>query len=331
MPKETDEQKLARLEKAGEAMKKKAGAKAPNDTNRKIDMTGATKSLDAALAREKAKKEKAKADKIAFDAAKEQKKTDAAQKKADAAAAKQKKIDDDKANKEKQLALRDAPILDLSKPVDEVELTKKYCKFAQGSLQIAEDTPFERWEEMGRFLLRVQDNWQFYLGDWIRFGEKKYGERYAQAVNITSLAYQTLNDFSWVSGAVAIENRRAELGFSFHKAVAPLSPANQKKLLARAVEEKLTVRELRDLVQPLLPKKDSKGGASNTARKSPGEGKDTDAGAGQATAESDKAIECIDWLTTFVASKDYNKLAAAIKNQIIKAMKPLAAFYKANG
>jgi hypothetical protein len=219
----------------------------------------------------------------------------------------------------------------MNKPVNSVDLLKYFCSFDADGLKIKENTPFDKWEEMGRFLLNVQDRWQLYIGDWINFGEKKYGEKYAHAVNVTSLAYQTLNDFAWVAGKVPQENRRTELAFSFHKAVAPLSHANQKKLLQRAVDDKLTVRDLRDLVSPLLEKKEAKKGTG--ARVSGGSETEPNGGDGSTTSspETDKAFEVIDWLASFLKSKDYDKLAAQTKNNILRALKPIATFAKANG
>lgn len=33
---------------------------------------------------------------------------------------------------------------------------------------------------------------QWWVGDWLNFGERKYGEKYAQGMDATGYAYQTV-------------------------------------------------------------------------------------------------------------------------------------------
>jgi site-specific DNA-methyltransferase (adenine-specific) len=59
----------------------------------------------------------------------------------------------------------------------------------------------------------------------------------------------TLKDYKYVADKVKESLRNDNLEFAHHKAVAPLPPEKQEQFLKKAVEEKLTVRELRKEIQ----------------------------------------------------------------------------------
>lgn len=118
------------------------------------------------------------------------------------------------------------------------------------SLKFDPKTPQRIFHEAWLALLHAHKRVQFYLGDAINFARAKgkHG-RYEGFLEESGLEYQTLNDLSWVSSAVAPENRRPELPFSFHKAVAPLAPRDQIRFLGAAVKKGWSVAEFRKQIQ----------------------------------------------------------------------------------
>ncbi len=50
--------------------------------------------------------------------------------------------------------------------------------------QFAEDTTYEQWLEIGNNLMQANQNIMWWLGDWWNFGDRKYGEIAAQALNM---------------------------------------------------------------------------------------------------------------------------------------------------
>ncbi|MDA2921099.1 hypothetical protein MYX76_16680 [Desulfobacterota bacterium AH_259_B03_O07] len=70
---------------------------------------------------------------------------------------------------------------------------------------------------------------RFWLGDWLNYGERKYGEKYSQALEQTDYEYDTLRKFGYVSDRVEIGNRFPELDWTHHMVVAPLEPKEQIK------------------------------------------------------------------------------------------------------
>lgn len=107
-----------------------------------------------------------------------------------------------------------------------------------------DDLSYEDWEYAmeGFFLAHRSLNW--IIGDGLNFGEKKYGETYAQAIDCTGWSYQRLADAKWVSKAIPIENRREELTWTHHRYVASLPEPAQTEWLVRAEEEGWTTSDL---------------------------------------------------------------------------------------
>ena len=133
--------------------------------------------------------------------------------------------------------------------VYENEISLQGCKFTKTQLIIEENTNYNQWENIGRFLKTIEGSVQFWLGDWLLFGENKYGEMYSQALDATELDYQTLADVKYTASKVEISCRNENLSFSHHKAVAPLPPEEQEYWLDKAESEGLTRRELRQEIK----------------------------------------------------------------------------------
>jgi N6-adenosine-specific RNA methylase IME4 len=113
------------------------------------------------------------------------------------------------------------------------------------ALTLPADLSFERWEQVGETLGRIGRAHQWWIGDWINFGERAYGEKYAQAIEDTGLDYQTTANLAWVAGKVQSSWRQETLSWSHHQEVAKLEPAEQKRWLKRAVAEGWSSKELR--------------------------------------------------------------------------------------
>lgn len=121
------------------------------------------------------------------------------------------------------------------------------CKVTSVSLEIRKGMQFERWLELGEFLRLLAKGIQFYVGDWIRYGEHEYGEMYSQAIEATGRAEATLQN--WVFVAQNIDSsRRRELDvvdFSTHAEVASLPPKEQERILSLAEGDKLSKMDVR--------------------------------------------------------------------------------------
>lgn len=113
---------------------------------------------------------------------------------------------------------------------------------------LPDDTPVDAWLRDGWVLQQMEKRVGFWVGDWIRAGERLYGERrYTQALQETGYAYQTLKNARRVSGKFPVETRTHEgLAFGHYDAVSALPPEDADELLQEAVEVKLSTRDLRE-------------------------------------------------------------------------------------
>lgn len=108
-----------------------------------------------------------------------------------------------------------------------------------------EDMAFDDWEHTLRGFIEAQNSLNWLVGDGLNYGERKWGEMYAQAILVTDWAYQRLADAKWVAAAVPQENRRDNLTWTHHKHVAKLPPVAQDEWLAQADENGWSTAELR--------------------------------------------------------------------------------------
>jgi hypothetical protein len=127
------------------------------------------------------------------------------------------------------------------------------AKFEVNKLVIDESISVDEWQELGKALKKVEGNVQFWIGDWARFGERKgynVDKRvYDEMEEIIDLSRGTLQNYKYVAEKVDPSLRNEGLNFSIYNAVAPLPKEEQIKFLAKAAEENLTVRQLREKIQ----------------------------------------------------------------------------------
>lgn len=123
------------------------------------------------------------------------------------------------------------------------------CQFTATSLTIQPGLKFDDWQSLGMVLRRTCQGVQFWIGDWIRYGQTSYGDKYTKAVEMTGLKYESLANDVYVASRVAVSLRNERLSFNHHYAVAALRPAQQKKWLERAESEGWSYRQLRKAIE----------------------------------------------------------------------------------
>lgn len=128
-------------------------------------------------------------------------------------------------------------------------LADKHFKFLPTGLVVAGEPDYEAWELIGRQLGYIQGAVHWWIGDWLNYGERAYGETYAQAMEETGFEYGTLANDKYVANVIGLSSRNESLSFKHHVAVAPLEPEQQKEWLDRAEEEDLSARELRHQIK----------------------------------------------------------------------------------
>jgi len=117
------------------------------------------------------------------------------------------------------------------------------------ALMLPKKLEFDQWSQIGKTLGTAGNAVMWWLGDWWAYGESRYGERAAQAVE-HRYAFQTLANAASVSRAIETSRRREVLPWSFHAEVAGLEVAEQEALLGEAeksldTDHPMTRRDLR--------------------------------------------------------------------------------------
>lgn len=108
-----------------------------------------------------------------------------------------------------------------------------------------EDLGQAEWRSAGRRLGAIGRCSQWWIGDWIRYGAARWGERYAEAARVTGYDVASLRNMAWVASQFDLSLRSDKLSWSHHVLLAPLEPGEQRRWLARAARERLSVADLR--------------------------------------------------------------------------------------
>jgi len=120
--------------------------------------------------------------------------------------------------------------------------------FQPTGLAIDDGLPVERWQELGRFLHHVEGGLQWFVGDWLLHGERKYGETYKEAMAATGYEYKSLRNQRHVASQIELSRRRDNLPWSLHAEVAALDADEQDELLDDAEANGWTRRQMRQAV-----------------------------------------------------------------------------------
>jgi len=118
----------------------------------------------------------------------------------------------------------------------------------------AQTLTYEQWEFGFDFLRSVNRSVMWYLGDMINYGEKKWGDKYTQAMDASNYDYDTCYRAAYVASKFPQDRRRADLSWNHHRALVDLGPERQDVLLEHASDEGLSVQGLKDLRKDLEKK-----------------------------------------------------------------------------
>lgn len=112
------------------------------------------------------------------------------------------------------------------------------------SWQAPKQMTYAQWAEIGERFQRVSGSINWWLGDWINTGQKKWGEKYTQAIEVTGNKLQTLMNYAYVARNVPFSVRTEKLSWTHHWNVADLDEGAQRELLRFAIDHDLSSKEL---------------------------------------------------------------------------------------
>ena len=123
-----------------------------------------------------------------------------------------------------------------------VQATKTGLIFSNG-------ISYEDWEAVGDKLKSINAAVQWWIGDWLNYGENKWGEMYANAIEETDYKGGTLRNYKYVAGRIELSHRCDNLSWSTHREVAALDKKSQIKLLQAASKKGWNMDTMRQAVK----------------------------------------------------------------------------------
>jgi hypothetical protein len=109
----------------------------------------------------------------------------------------------------------------------------------------ASDLGQAEWLSAGRRLGAIGRCSQWWIGDWIRYGTARWGEKYVEAARVTGYDVASLRNMAWVAAQFDLSLRSDKLSWSHHVLLAPLSAEEQRHWIEKAADERLSVADLR--------------------------------------------------------------------------------------
>jgi hypothetical protein len=111
---------------------------------------------------------------------------------------------------------------------------------------------FQVWESIGQRLLSAADSTTWWIADWLVYGEESFQDRYREAIQRTSLKYQTLRNYTWIGRQFDLSRRHDNLSFGHHAEVAALDQPEQDYWLRKAEELNWSRNQLRSQIRTSL-------------------------------------------------------------------------------
>lgn len=127
-------------------------------------------------------------------------------------------------------------------------------------LQPVREVDFDGWQQYGQQLRQVEERvetaFAWAWGDWLIWGEEHYPDVYAQALNVTSKAYQTLANYKWLARYATQSMRELALSQRHYKCTGYIRDETIRlELLTEAKTQNWTAAELERRARQRVPSK----------------------------------------------------------------------------
>ncbi len=142
-----------------------------------------------------------------------------------------------------------APISTGGRAATELEQAGSARRSSAGISKVAWQPPGglgqAEWLSTGRRLGAIGRCSQWWIGDWIRYGTARWGEKYSEAARVTGYDVASLRNMAWVAAQFDSSLRSDKLSWSHHVLLAPLTADEQRSWIERAIDERFSVADLR--------------------------------------------------------------------------------------
>lgn len=123
------------------------------------------------------------------------------------------------------------------------------CELSRTGLTLPKSVPFDRWQAIGSQLREIEGAVLWWIGDWLNYGEQRYGEMYSQALEATEYSYGSLANAKHVSSKYEISSRDENLSWTHHRLA--LAADDPLTALEWAKENEATTQELQRHIRQL--------------------------------------------------------------------------------
>lgn len=131
---------------------------------------------------------------------------------------------------------------------NDLMVVSELCELDKTNLKFKREVSLDEWKLVFGSLKKIEGCVQFWIGDALAYRDQRWG-MYDDVVEETGYSKQAIADIKYVSEKVKPSSRNEDLTFTHHKAVASLPPEKQEIFLQKAVDEKLSVRDLREEIK----------------------------------------------------------------------------------
>lgn len=120
------------------------------------------------------------------------------------------------------------------------------AKASEVSLVLPPDLSQDEWVRLGTALGKLDRGMRWWLGDWCLYGERRWGETYAEGIKASGLDGESVRKATQVARMFQIGRRRPELHWTHHAECAfGLEPQEADNLLDKAVRLGWSARDVR--------------------------------------------------------------------------------------
>jgi hypothetical protein len=145
--------------------------------------------------------------------------------------------------------------MQLNQQPNNLHLSKNVEVFKNG-LKFTSDISFNEWTKIGHSLRLMEGSVQFWIGDWLNYGENTYDQWTQEFDETNQVDYGYLRNMKWIAKRVPLSRRRDNLSWSHHQEVADLEAEDQDLLLNEAETHKLNRTQFRKMVYTYKKKLD---------------------------------------------------------------------------
>lgn len=137
--------------------------------------------------------------------------------------------------------------------MDRMKISLGPIELHSTGIRISGDPQLNEWSGPLQFALWCQRAGPWWIGDLLNAGDSRFGEAFSQVCD-GEISADQLQRYESVARRVPPENRRPNLSWSAHAAVARLPPERQREMLDRAEENGWSSEQLRVYVRDTMPK-----------------------------------------------------------------------------